>query len=169
MAKPIIDNDPDKIKLLEERIQQLLAREEKKDGGYAGMLVNCVVREAAKFFSRCPDDFCWAAGDWHEGHLVFGSTNRLHWSVAGGFWPSREHCTPRFLYQFEGEVWEPIGYLDESHNTAWPHIILTASAGEGQIDVPVTYPNSHHAILGRKDKRGSGKIAEVRFYTGVEA
>ena len=90
------------------------------------------------------------------------------WNFKSGFWPSREHCTERFLKQFEGEVWEPIGHLDETFGDP-PQIIVMAAGHPEHILVPMAYPLKHHAIFGRKDKRGSGKIAEVRFLTGVEA
>jgi hypothetical protein len=164
MAKPEIVNSPENEIRLEERIESMMEQAEKHENAYAEGLVRFVIQRAAEFFAYCPDDFCFATGEWYDGHVVFGGTNRLHWSVQNGFWPSKEHCTPRFLKQFEGEVWEPIGFVAEADEN--PYLTIMGNAGNAVI-VHTAWGNPHHTILGRKGK--DGRIAEVRILTGTEA
>ncbi len=164
MATPEIVKNSETKERLEERIEAMMEQAEKHENAYAEGLVRFVIQRAAEFFAYCPDDFCFATGEWYDGHVVFGGTNRLHWSVASGFWPSREHCTPRFLAQFAGEVWEPIGYITEDE--AKPEIVVAGIDGTN-VRVPAVWGNKHHAVLGRKGK--DGRVAEIKILTGTEA
>ena len=68
-----------------------------------GEHVLALVEEAYRIFERAgiPQDFCLQ----HVGltNLVFGSTNRLLWSVQTGFVPDKSSCTEKFLNNWTKE------------------------------------------------------------------
>ena len=129
-------------------------------------LLYAIVARAADFFAYCPDDFCIGSINESGGVIVFGGTNRLIWNAKYGYHPDRSYCTSRFLEQFEGEVWEPIGKLSHIESKS---VTLTGDAVYHEVKVPMDPRFDSIMILGRKSKRGDGKIAEVRFNTGFEA
>ena len=136
---------------------------------HSGMIYGIISR-AAQFFAHCPDDFCVQHAVWHEGHAVFGGTNRLLWSMANGFRPDPPYCSPRFLAQFAGETWEKIGAIEIHGKTL---VLIDSSFIEElgvvpKIKVPMSW-NGTLAVYGRKSNKGDGKLAEVRINTGAEA
>lgn len=131
-----------------------------------------IISQASKFYGCCPEDFCVQSACWYEGHAVFGGSNRMHWSAVRGFYPDTDYCTDKFLKQFEGDYWEKVGQVDVKGREL---VLVDATAlnldpGEvlPRVRVPIAW-NGPHTILGRKSKKGDGKLAEVRIITGVEA
>ena len=131
-----------------------------------------VIHEAAQFFAYCPDDFCVQSAHWLDGHAVFGGTNRLLWNANRGYWPDPSYCTPRFLKQFEGACWEPVGQINIKGKelVLVDSTLLNLAPGEvlPRIKIPIAW-NGPHNVLGRKSIRGDGQLAEVRIITGAEA
>jgi len=124
-------------------------------------LLRTIISKAAAYFAFRPDDFGLQSDYLLEGHAVFGGTNRLLWSLDGGFRPDPSYCSPRFLAQFPDRLQE-IGRLNT--RTDPPSITLSGAAGS-VLYIPTGWGNDRHTIFGRKDKHG--RITEVSFWTGM--
>ncbi len=72
-----------------------------------------VAEEAMEIFENCgaASDFCIQAVG--AISVVFGGTNRLLWTVKGGFRPDEPYCTPRFLAAYR----KAYGTPEESNAT----------------------------------------------------
>lgn len=66
--------------------------------GNADMLVQAVVYEAYGYWQRagCTEDFCLQHSDLFIGTIIFGSTNRVRWSMNSGFTMLTGLCTHKF-------------------------------------------------------------------------
>jgi hypothetical protein len=174
--KPHPSPSQDHADLLVERIRQALERlippdtqvpdriiEEKAQG-----LLYAIVARAADFFAYCPDDFCIQTINESDGIIVFGGTNRLIWNAKYGYFPDQNYCSEKFLEQFTGEAWEKIGVVEYQNHLV--HIEGSYHQGT-RVVVPMDprFTEQKIAVYGRKSNRGDGKLAEVRFNTGVEA
>lgn len=160
MHTPESTTDTSKIEKLEFEVERNLDRLNGHTGhAVAHCLLRTVVRQAARFFAYCPEDF--GVNSFDDGHAVFGGTNRLYWSVFRGFWPDPPYCSQRFLAQFE-EEWIDIGRLDTRTNP--PRVDLSGVAGS-VIAIPMGWGGNRHTIFGKRDKHQ--RITEVRFLTGM--
>jgi hypothetical protein len=65
--------------------------------GKAGFdLLDAVVFAASLYWEECPEDFCLQHVN-PEVCIVFGSTNRIVWSIKNGFRVDASYCTAKFL------------------------------------------------------------------------
>jgi len=68
------------------------------------LLIEDIVYEAFLYWERAnrESDFCLQLFDPGMGVIVFGSTNRVQWSVRHGFRILEGYCTAHFLEANEG-------------------------------------------------------------------
>ena len=67
--------------------------------GNADVLMRAVVYEAYGYWQRanCREDFCLQHADLFGGTIIFGSTNRVRWSMNIGFTMLTGACTGNFI------------------------------------------------------------------------
>ncbi len=67
--------------------------------GSGDNLVAAITYEAYGYWERagCTEDFCLQYANLEDGTLIFGSVNRVAWSMAYGFRLLPEFCTKRFV------------------------------------------------------------------------